>query len=277
MIHEKIDLYEYFRIPRGEHKGGYLTTYARARNFENTNKERPAALVIPGGAYNMISFREGEPIALRFLGEGYSVFLLEYSCKTAYPVPLVEAAMAMAYIRQNAEKYFIRGGHVCAIGFSAGGHLAGMLSTRYADDCIKAVLGDAHVRPDAAILSYAVSTTDPALSEHDTAHNITGGDPALRALLSNEKNVTKDRVPAFIWHTAEDGLVPVENSLMLAAAYRRAGVPFELHIFERGRHGLSTADAEVSNFPDDGGTVESVQAWLPLAFAWLKERGFEVR
>ena len=275
MIYETIDLYEYFHIPRGNNAGGFLTVYLREENPELKTKVRPAALVIPGGGYACISYREGEPVALRFLLEGYNTFHLKYSVKTAYPGPLVEAAMAMAYIRERAETYNTDADHVCAVGFSAGGHLAGMLATLFSDPAVKAVLGDRNVRPDAVTLSYAVLTTGSS-SHGGTADVISGGDPALRAALSLEKRVTADSVPAFIWHTLADAAVPVENALLMAEAYRRAGVPFELHVFAEGQHGLATSDVESSNGTGDPRFNAPVQAWMPLTFAWLRGRGFEV-
>ena len=107
MIFETVDLYAYFKIPRSGNggEGGYLAAYARTRVNNISEKSRPAMLVIPGGGYGHISAREGEPVALRFLAEGFSAFVLQYSINTAYPVPLLEAGMAVAYIKENAEKY----------------------------------------------------------------------------------------------------------------------------------------------------------------------------
>lgn len=273
MDHEKIDLYATFGVDRGSHTGGYLTVIARSENVENAKKLRPAILVVAGGGYNMISFREGEPVAIRFLAAGYAAFLLEYSVRTAYPVPLVEAAMAMAYIRRNAAKYGVDPNHVCAAGFSAGGHLVGLLATRFRDACVTDALGGEHVRPDAVILGYPVATMGE-FTHADTAENITGGDPALRGALSLEKNVTKESAPAFIWHTMEDTTVPVENALLAAMAYRNAGVPFELHVFEKGWHGLSTGELELNDTEEAAEYVSHVRVWVDLALTWLKKRGF---
>ena len=127
------------------------------------------------------------------------------------------------------------------------------------------------------MLGYPVVTTERALTHGGTAGVISGGDEELRARLSLEKAVRSDSVPAFLWHTAEDGLVPVENSLRFAEAYREVNVPFELHIFERGAHGLSLADGETSEGRGTPLYDENAQAWLPLALAWLRLRGFRVR
>lgn len=276
MLQTTVDLYEYYRIPRGEHRGGRLTVYAHTQNPENTPHTRPAMLLVPGGAYAYISFREGEPVAFKFLAEGYAVFQLEYSVRTPYPTPLIEAALAMRYIRENAQMYGVDADHVCATGFSAGGHLVGMLATLFDEKEVRDVIGGGHVRPDAVILAYAVLTTGE-MTHTETAGHISGGDDALCRRLSLEQRVTEQSAPAFIWHTAEDDLVPIENSLLMAMAYRAKGVPFELHIFERGGHGLSTADIEVTNARGDRGDSEAVRMWIPLALNFLKARGFGVK
>lgn len=278
MYCETIDLYKYFGIARTAGEGGVLTAYIRAASCEGAAKLRPAALIIPGGGYHMISERESEPVAMRFLNEGYCAFVLSYSVKTAYPVPLLEAGMAMAYIRENVQRFGVDPAHVCAVGFSAGGHLTGMLATIFDDDHLRRTMGDrvALVRPDAVILSYPVVTTREEFTHGSSAATISGGDCALREKLSVENLVTKHSVPAFFWHTYEDDLVPVANSLFIAEAYRKAGVPFELHIFEKGRHGLSVASVETDceeNLPKIG----HVAVWTDLAFTWLEKRGFCVK
>ena len=277
MLYEKIDLYEYFRIARGGARGGYLTAYSRTLPCRLRKRTRPAMLVVPGGGYGHVSTREGEPVALEFMHAGYCAFVLEYSINTAYPVPLVEACMAVAYIRENANKYGVDENHVGAVGFSAGGHLTGLLATAEHDNAVDAALGKRArlARPDAVVLAYPVAT----LGEHThngTRNVITGGDKALRAALSVQNRVSKNSAPAFIWHTAADELVPVENSFMLAAAYRAAGVPCELHIFERGRHGLSLACDETCDGAASDVALYRVGAWSGLALDWLSSRGFKV-
>ena len=128
---ERIDLYEHFGIPRPNGAEGYLTTYIIERNKEFSGKRfRPAMLVIPGGGYKMVSAREEEPIALYYLSQGFDAFTLKYSVKPiAFPYQLLEGCMAMAYIRENAEELGVDKEHVSAIGFSAGGHLCGMLGS----------------------------------------------------------------------------------------------------------------------------------------------------
>ncbi|MDE6504961.1 MAG: alpha/beta hydrolase [Clostridia bacterium] len=279
MICEKIDLYAYFNIKRKSADcGGYLTVYSRTPINGITAKLRPAMLVIPGGGYGHVSAREGEPVALRFLTEGFSAFVLEYSINTAYPVPLLEAGMAVAYIKENAAKYNVDNRLVAAVGFSAGGHLAGMLATLFNDNVFSA-LGKsvAHVRPDAVIFSYPVITMLDGLTHESTRNVISGGGKIDYCKLSIENNITKNSPPAFIWHTAEDNSVPAENSFLLASAYKKAGVPFALHIFEKGGHGLSLSTAETSDGTQHDLSLAHVGKWVGLALDWLSVHGFKMK
>lgn len=273
MIYEKIDLYKYFGIKRKSGAVGYLTAYVPDNKECSENRKRPAMLVIPGGGYIYVSARESEPIAMRFNSLGYSAFVLDYSVKPLYfPTQLIEACMAMAYIRQNAKKYAVDVEHVCAVGFSAGGHLTGMLATLYSDDTVKNALKDAAdlTRPDAVILSYPVITGSLKYRNEVTMTAISAGKKNLIQKLSLEKLVNENSSPAFIWHTMNDDVVPVQNSLLMASAYAEHGVPFELHIFEKGIHGLSVATQETTH------VNKNAAVWIDLANNWLESRGFKI-
>lgn len=270
---EKIDLYSYFKLNRNGATGGYLTVYLRTYITEIKHKLRPAMLVIPGGGYDVLSEREAEPVALEYLLKGYSSFVLSYSVKTAYPVPLNEACMAVLYLRENAQKLEIDREQIAAIGFSAGGHLAGMLATlKDSETKIFATKADA-VRPNAVVLSYPVVTMKDNLTHCGTRDNISANGAISYKILSVEERVDKKSSPAFIWHTVEDDHVPVENSLYLASAYRKANVPFSLHLFEKGRHGLCLCNDEVFDQPDK--ELEHIGEWFNLSCNWLKSHGFK--
>lgn len=245
MINERIDLYEYFNLERKEDYAGYLNVTAHTEMTEilPVKPKRPAMVIVPGGGYTFVSQREDEPISLKFLADGYNCFSLDYTVNVAgYPVQLTEIAMAVAFVRENAEKYSIFADKICAVGFSAGGHLVGSLATRFNDKVVLDLIGRTaqEVRPDAVINCYAVVSFDKEDFHGTTRQVVTGEDPTLIEYLDVVKSVTKDCPPAFIWATKEDDLVSVTNSLKLALAYQRAGVSFEIHIFERGWHGLST-------------------------------------
>ena len=269
MICEKIDLYKYFGLKRNGGESGYLDVYLPEAPDYPT-RIRPAILVIAGGAYSSVSPREKECIALAFVANGFAAFTLEYSiAPVRFPAQLIEGAMAMAYIRENAENLHIKSDKVAAIGFSAGGHLTGMLGTLFDRKEIKTALGEKAtlVRPDAVILSYPVITSGEK-AHRGSFDNLCGENESLKKELSLENCVTSNSSPAFIWATVDDNLVPSENSLLMAYAYKAAGVPFELHVFESGVHGLSLCTEET------GWINKPVQKWLELSLTWLKARGF---
>ncbi len=276
MFYREIDLYESFpacAAPKGH--AGTLRIYAPQLRGDLDPKRRPAILILPGGGYQMTSEREKEPVALRFLSMGFVAFVLEYTVKTAYPVPLLEGAMAMRYIRAHAEEYGADPDRVAAIGFSAGGHLCGMLAVHCGEALIRERLGEGKNFPDAVILSYPVVTAQDGIANEESMQEISGRDRTLREALSLERCVDRNSAPAFIWHTGEDNAVAVENSMLLAGAYRRAGVPFELHIFERGWHGVSVVSAETDRAERLAG-ISHLAVWVPLAVNWLRARGFAV-
>lgn len=278
MICKKIDLYKYCSVPRGKNEGGYLTLYCYDKENEISVRTRPAMLVLPGGAYQFCSEREKEPIAMQYFIAGYQAFVLDYTVKAAFPTPLLEAAMAMVYIRENAKKLRVDQSHVAAIGFSAGGHLCGMLATLFADEALKNALGKRVelVRPDAVVLCYGVLTSLPKYGDFTTINTISGGDEELRKKLSPEKCVKNDSAPAFLWHTTQDAAVPVQCSIMYASACLEHGVPFEMHLFEQGWHGLSAINANTHIDAEVPENLARNAEWIELSRSWLKMRGFVV-
>lgn len=275
---EIVDLYQIFTVPREDAAGGELTAMAvPTPEGVSRNRKRPAVLILPGGGYNHVSPREGEAVALRFAARGYAAFVLRYSViPSAFPTALREAAMAMRYIRENAERFGVDPGMVAAMGFSAGGHLCGTLGTMY--DCPEvADIGPAEqIRPDALGLCYPVAVSWGKTHE-ETFDNISRGDPALRRRLSLDALVRPDMPPVFLWHTRDDGAVPVRNSLVLASALEEAGVDFTMHIYRHGEHGLSTAD--VMSYPA-GALPEiswDVPGWLEAEVRFFEEKGFKIR
>lgn len=183
--------------------------------------------------------------------------------------------MAIAYIRENADEFFVDPRHVAAVGFSAGGHLCGTLATLYDDENVLKLIGKRRVsfRPDAVIMSYAVSYN----SHGGTFNNISAKNDDLKKYLTVIDRVNESSSPAFIWHTRQDELVPVDNALKLALAYHKANVPFALHIYDKGAHGLSTATEEVANSAKSTAISDEVSTWVDLAYMWLKNSlGFKI-
>lgn len=268
MIHEILNVSEF--APALNDSGAVLHTYARpSEGFLAEQGGRWGVLILPGGGYGVVAKSEGEPVALAFLGAGVQAFVLEYSvAPVRWPQQLLEAAAAIGYLRENAEKYGIASDKIAVCGFSAGGHLAGCTANLWGHEVIRETLGVSgeQVRPDAAILSYPVITMGEFGSEM-TRGNLFG-DAAAVAETSLENSVTGCNPPTFLWATYTDGSVPVENSLMYANALRKQGVPFELHIFNNGPHAMGLATPDSAWQPDR--TDKRASEWHSLCVGWLK-------
>lgn len=273
-----VDLYQHFGMHKEEGWEGKLTGWLTSTSPKvSTCRKRPAVLILPGGAYRWTSPREAEPVALQFAARGYAAFVLEYSCAPAsFPVALREAAMAMRYIRENAERFEVDANMVAAMGFSAGGHLCGTLGTMY--DCpeVAEIGSSALLRPDALGLCYPVAVSW-GKTHTESFENISGGDPALKERLSLDRLVRPDMPPVFLWHTRDDQSVPVRNSLVLAQALEMADVAFTMHIYRHGQHGLSTADAlayPVTAVPE---ISWDVPGWLDAQIKFFEEIGLKIQ
>lgn len=236
-------------------------------------KEKPMVIVCPGGAYAYTSARESEPIAAKFLAAGMHVAVLRYNvAPNRYPVAALELAWCVQQCRKNAAQWHVDPERIYIVGFSAGGHLACTLGTMWNDPLFEQVLGgEISVRPNAQILGYPVVTLGE-FAHAGSRENLLGPDAPQEKInaLSLETRVTAQTVPAFIWHTVEDGSVPVENSLQYAAALRRNGVPFELHLYETGGHGLATCEEITATKPEQ--IAPDNAGWMDLAIRFLRRR-----
>lgn len=278
MIHiETVDLYElYPQQERGA--GGQLTVYALEPIPKvDPGRRFPAVLILPGGAYQWVSPREAEPVAMRFLSRGFSCFILNYSCAPSrFPVALREAALAMRYIRSHADEFAVDGDKVVALGFSAGGHLCGTLGTLFDAAEVSDIGSPSMLRPDALILCYPVSVSRGRTHE-ESFINLCGDDRPLMDRLSLDKLVRQDMMPVFLWHTRTDDSVPVDGTMRLTAALAEKDVPFSLHVFAAGRHGLATADDLVYRRDNLPPVSDGVLDWPELAIRFLWEHGFHIR
>ncbi|MFP4293041.1 MAG: alpha/beta hydrolase [Cyclobacteriaceae bacterium] len=202
----------------------------------------PVVLICPGGGYHVQAHHEGQPFAQLFAMHGIVGAVLTYRVfPDRYPAAYADATRAMRMLRAKAGQYALDPERVAIMGFSAGGHLASTVATQpelYKEP--EDNLADQFsARPDRVILGYPViSFTDYA--HEGSAKAILGEnpDPKMREQLSNHKQVTPDAPPAFLFHTADDTAVPVQNSLMYASACLEHEVPVELHVFPKGRHGV---------------------------------------
>ncbi|MBX3274490.1 MAG: alpha/beta hydrolase [Sandaracinaceae bacterium] len=232
--------------------------------FVETDAPRPAVLVLPGGGYRrLMTEKEGSRVAARFAAAGWHAFVLHYRvAPSRFPAPLHDAWRALALVRERAAAWRVDPGRVAACGFSAGAHLAG------AAGILAGSPSDA-ARPDALILGYPVVSALDIATEHGSFEALLGPSATAEALaaVSLERHVDARTPPTFLWHTAEDAVVPVENSLRLAAALSRHAVPFELHVYPRGVHGMGLADRAPRLDPH-------VATWSGLAIEWLRGLGF---
>ncbi len=235
-------------------------------------KATGAAIVIcPGGGYGALAPHEGAGYAEWLAENGIAGIVLKYRLGSKgyrHPAMLNDAARAVRLTRAKADEWKIDPKRVGIMGSSAGGHLASTLLTHF--DAGKADATDPverlSSRPDLGILCYAVISMGPN-THGGSKNNLLGNSPApeLVELLSNEKQVTKETPPCFIWHTWEDNAVKVENSLEFAVALRKAGVPFDLHVYQKGGHGMGLGGGRA------GGTLHP---WAADCLFWLKDRGF---
>ncbi len=223
---------------------------------------RGAVVVCPGGGYVMKADHEGDPIAMMLNEAGISAYVLDYRVAPChYLAPLSDASRAIRVVRSlGYEKVGI-------LGFSAGGHLTCSAATLYTEGDPESAdpIERLSSRPDAFIPCYPVVSVY-AYSHLGSRINLLGthsDDPVFLRKFSADQNVTENTPPAFIWHTSDDSVVPVENSLMLAGALAAKGVPFELHVFPQGPHGLGLAES----YPD-------VAQWAGLCQKWLTKLGF---
>lgn len=257
MLRERIELKDLY----GSVKGGSLEILCLESPWRDGRIwTRPAVIVVPGGAYQRVSKREGAPVAAFFFSAGYQVCVLDYLCSddgARYPEQLLELGCAVDHLRKNAERYHLNPEEIFAVGFSAGGHLVADFSNEY--QTLKERTGeDLDCALKAVGLSYAV------VNEHDGSFdNLLCGYPEeeaarLKTYLKLDERVGKHTPPTFLWTTAEDDLVPAHNTLDYALALSKQGVPFECHVYPHGTHGKSTGTLELN---DVTGGLDALSAW----------------
>ena len=238
---------------------------------ENGNiKKRGCVIVCPGGSYCCRADHEGGPVCEFFNTHGINGFTLNYRVAPYdYHAIRADVNRAVRWVRYHADEYGIDPDKIALLGFSAGGSLATIGATNYdlgleEGDEIDRV----SCRPDAALLCYAVISMTPELT-HDLSRDILIGrfdeefKEMLTKQLSGELAVTEDTPPTFMWHTAADNCVIVENSISMATALSAKKIPFELHVFDKGDHGLGLAES-----------TPGASQWPALAADWLKRQGF---
>lgn len=272
MRHEKIRLKYYYDFLGDGGKDPTLELFLpyNMAEMKRTKDKRPCLLICPGGGYGFCSERESEPMALHFLPEGFNVFVLKYSTEPhRFPSQLREVAAALELIHRFSDLWNCDTKKIAIMGFSAGGHLAAHYSTMY--DCkeVREVFPESK-KVHASILCYPVITADPKHRHEGSFINLLGHKPnsAEEKYFSCDRQVTKKTPPAFLWHTADDICVPVMNSLLYGSALSEKGVPFEMHIYPYGGHGLSTCDKQTNHKVNS--ITDYDKDWLDKAKKWLK-------
>ncbi|MBZ6489560.1 alpha/beta hydrolase [Priestia aryabhattai] len=267
------------------------------------NRKHPAVIICPGGGYMVTSDREAEPIALQFLSAGYNTIVLRYTTQdkgnAEYPTPLFDLAKMVLTVRQNAIDWNIDPDKIAICGFSAGGHLCASLAVHWQDSFLLERVGTVPdmIQPNAVILGYPlldIVHTKQMLDQDEMANIVipdfsmtkkeflvevnnivTGEDDSVERIYGVYpiNFVNKDVPPVFIWHTAADTLIYVGNSLKFALKLEEYKIPFEMHIFETGDHGLSLGTKVTGNH--ESFLNEDAAQWLKLALRFLS-RHFEI-
>lgn len=280
----------------------YFTTYLLDDSKELLpGKKRPVVIICPGGGYLFTSDREAEPIAMKFLSLGYHAVVLRYTVgdkegkKTGIgKIALKELAQTIRYLKQNSESYFIDPDKIAVCGFSAGAHLAAGLGVHWCDkDFLKSLClepDDAkEIKPNALILGYGlldyqvmVSKMKSEMENHESKDTF-GFREMANLALTGVNELTEDLIkeyspsywvsentpPSFLWHTSKDDFVYSENSLTFAMALARHKIPYELHVFQDGGHGLALANEVTANTKEQ--IEKNCVIWFDLAAKWLKK------
>jgi acetyl esterase/lipase len=299
MLIEKIQLWEDSEI-------GTLHTYILNNSMEfQKDQLRPAVVICPGGGYLGTSDREAEPIALKFASLGYHTFVLRYTTyykervqdfnnppapneNSAYPQPLFDLAKAMLIIRENASNWLVDTDKIAVCGFSAGAHLSASLGVHWNSRLLKEKFNvdNELFKPNAVILGYPLLDYQLMKEKVETEANefikgfweVSGkavfgtSNPSDEQLseISPVNYASSQTPPTFIWHTADDDLVYAENSLRFATMLAKNKVPYELHVFESGVHGLSLCDETTAGDPSH--INPECKVWFDLAHNWLKKQ-----
>ena len=235
---------------------------------------RPGMLVCPGGGYTFCAPREAEPIAFRFLSEGFNCFILDYRVNQKYPAPHLDLAIAFNYIRNHEEEFDLIPNSLSIIGFSAGGHLVGSFGYLYKELAKEIGVNESILRPFSIIMGYPVITLKANVNSQ-TFRTISGGDASLAEKMDIVDHVDSSYPPTFVWTTLDDQLVPSKNTLLMEEALKKYHVVHECKLYESGEHGTSLCNRSVYEAGKISGKMKDIRDWASLTadfiFGLLKE------
>ena len=268
MINERIWLYQ-------ENETAYVDTYLLNAPHGGTGdyKKRGLVIVLPGGGYSHLASHEGEPVAMKFAAAGYHSAVLYYRTQTGkHTDPIEDVARTILMIRKHADEWLVDKDKIFVCGFSAGGHLAASIGVHWNKAFLSELCGSPNelLRPNGLILGYPVITATGDFKHEGSFQNLTGGDESLREWASLEKQVSENTPPAFLWHTADDPGVPVENSLAFAMALSAHNIPYEMHIYPHGMHGQSIAEDHIVSYRPSGYNGYCAD-WTKQVIRWLEQ------
>jgi len=224
--------------------------------------KRGIVIVFPGGGYGHLAPHEAVPVAEKFVELGFHAAVCMYRLSPVrFPVQLEDACNAVRYTREHADELNVDPDKIAVLGFSAGAHLAGMVSNIPDSDMS---------RPNASILCYGVLSGQPGIIHRGSFKNLLGDvseDEFIKFSWPDAAN--SNTPPAFLWHTMEDQVVPVQNSVDYAFALKNLGIDVELHIYPKGPHGLGLGDR-----PGHEGQYDEIKSWPTLCARFLADRGW---
>lgn len=271
----EIDLYDYYQIPKEKCYKGILTCYLLSKNEEiSLTRKFPAMLVLPGGGYHFVSFRENESVAIHLLDRGICTFVLKYSVDVSYPVQVKEGLLALKFINEHADEFNLRIERIGVMGFSAGAHLACLISNlngiEFLNDAININ------RPYLNILGYPV-VNFTTLNESKSFYYLTNGNEELSRKLDLKEIINELSPKAFIFSTYDDALVDISNSINLLFLYKKYNIPFEVHIFNEGEHGMSLSNINVYHQNKINDIIRFNSIWLKLLDDYFLKNDFIVK
>lgn len=251
-------------------KGAAVKAYISPVIREIGRRYRPAVIICPGGGYSVLSQREADLVAIRYHAFGMQAFVLEYSVgRQTFPTALFELAETVSIIRNHSEEWDIDCRKIVICGFSAGGHLAASLGVYWNKMLFKGEYESSQIKPDALILAYPVICSGNK-GHKESVDNLEIPDEFKEYPFGINEVVEESMPPVFLWHNADDGAVPVENSLCLIEALARRKVYSEAHIFPTGGHGLSLADECTASV--EGQINETCAQWFPMSVEFIKRK-----